>query len=97
VMLKDDYRRKDIPRLVSHWLDVQEYHRIMFICNQPQYASLPPGQIMPALADRGSTSVSRIFLPVLHADGQAHWRGRWRQPQELRALPRLRAPGPNQL
>ena len=44
-------RRKGSPRLVSHRLSEEERQRILLTCNQPEYASLPPGQIVPALAD----------------------------------------------
>ena len=45
--------RKGIPRNVSHRLTEEERQRILLTCNQPEYASLPPGQIVPVLADRG--------------------------------------------
>ena len=70
----------------------------MLTCNQLQYASLPPGQIVPALADQklfiGSES---SFYRVLHQAGQCHRRGRARLPQEPRSVPRLRADRPNTL
>ena len=46
-------RRKGAPRLVSHRLSEEERQRIVLTCNQAEYASLPPGQIVPALADQG--------------------------------------------
>ena len=46
-------RRKGSPRLVSHKLSEEERQRILLTCNQAEYASLPPGQIVPALADQG--------------------------------------------
>ena len=91
-------RRKESPRLVSHRLSEEERQRILLTCNQPEYASLPPGQIVPALADQGLYIGSESsFYRVLHAHGQVHRRGRARPPQEPRAVPRLRAIAPNQL
>jgi transposase InsO family protein len=91
-------RRKGSPRLVSHRLTEEERQRILLTCNQPEFAPLPPGQIVPALADRGVYIGSeRSFYRVLHAHGQAHRRGRARPPQEPRPVPRLEARGPNQL
>jgi len=91
-------RRKGSPRLVSHRLSEEERQRILLTCNQPEYASLPPGQIVPALADQGLYIGSESsFYRVLHAHGQVHRRGRARPPQEPRAVPRLRAIAPNQL
>jgi hypothetical protein len=46
-------RREGSPRLVSHKLSEEERQRILLTCNQAEYASLPPGQIVPALADQG--------------------------------------------
>jgi len=91
-------RRKGSHRLVSQKLSEEERQRILLTCNQPQYASLPPGQIVPALADQklfiGSES---SFYRVLHQAGQCYRRGRARLPQEPRSVPRLRADGPNQV
>ena len=91
-------RRKGSHRLVSHRLSDEERQRILLTCNQPEFAALPPGQIVPVLADRGLYIGSeRSFYRVLHAHGQAHRRGRARPPQEPRTVPRLRADGPNQV
>jgi putative transposase len=91
-------RRKGSPRLVSHRLTDEERQRILLTCNEPEFAALPPGQIVPILADRGLYIGSeRSFYRVLHAHGQAHRRGRSRPPQEPRPVPRLEARGPNEL
>lgn len=91
-------RRKGSQRRVAHRLSDEERQRILLTCNQPEYSSLPPGQIVPVLADRGLFIGSeRSFYRVLHAHGQAHRRGRARLPQEPRPVPRLRADGPNQV
>ena len=90
--------RKGSDRLVSHRLTDEERQRILLTCNQPEFAALPPGQIVPILADRGIYIGSeRSFYRVLHAHGQAHRRGRARPPQEPRPVPRLEARGPNQV
>ena len=46
-------RRKGSSRHVSHRLSVEECQRILLTCNEPKYASHPPGQIVPDLADQG--------------------------------------------
>jgi transposase InsO family protein len=91
-------RRKGSPRLVSHRLSEEERQRILHTCNQPEYASLPPGQIVPALADQGLYigSESSCYR-ILHEAGQCQRRGRARSPREPRPVPRLRADGPNQV
>jgi transposase InsO family protein len=91
-------RRKGSPRQVAHRLSEEERQRILLTCNQPEYASLPPGQIVPSLADQGLFIGSESsFYRVLHQAGQCHRRGRARLPQEPRSVPRLRADGPNQV
>jgi transposase InsO family protein len=91
-------RRKGSHRLVSHKLSEEERQRILLTCNQAEYASLPPGQIVPALADQGLYIGSESsFYRVLRDHGQVHRRGRARPPQEPRAVPRLRAAGANQV
>ena len=91
-------RRKGSPRDVAHRLSEEERQRILLTCNQPEYASLPPGQIVPALADQGLYIGSESsFYRVLHQAGQCHRRGRARLPQEPRSVPRLQAESPNAL
>ncbi|MGB7565980.1 MAG: hypothetical protein WBM08_14670 [Prochlorococcaceae cyanobacterium] len=47
-------RPRGSSRLVVHRLSERECQPILLTCNQPEYASLPPGQmIVPALADQG--------------------------------------------
>ena len=90
--------RKGSHRLVSHRLTDEERQRILLTCNQPEFAALPPGLIVPILADRGLyIGPERSFYRVLHDHGQAHRRGRARPPQEPRPVPRLQARGPNQV
>jgi putative transposase len=91
-------RRKGSPCLITPMLTEEERQRILLTCNQAEYASLPPGQIVPALADQGLYIGSESsFYRVLHAHGQVHRRGRARPPQEPRAVLRLRAAGANQV
>lgn len=89
-------RRKGSHRHVAHRLSEDEPQRILLTCNEPEFAVLPPDPIMRLLVDRGVYIGSeRSFCQVLHAHVQAHRRGRARPPQESRAVPRLRAAGPN--
>ena len=53
---------------VAHRLSGEERQRVLLTRNQPQFAALPPGQIVPILADRGLYIGSeRSFYRVLHA------------------------------
>ena len=76
-------RRKGSDRHVAHRLSEEERQRILLTCNQPQYAVLPPGQIVPALADQGlynsygeagGYGSESSFYRVLHQAGQCHRR-----------------------
>jgi transposase InsO family protein len=70
----------------------------MLTCYQPEYASLAPGKIVPALADHGHYIGSESsFYRVLHQAGQCQRRGRARPPQAPRTVPRLRVDGSNQV
>ena len=91
-------RRKGSYRHVAHRLSEEERQQILLTCNEPEIAALLPGQIVPALADRGLYIGSeRSFYRVLHAHGQVHRRGRERPPQEPRPVPLLRAADPNEV
>ncbi len=75
-------RRKGSHRHIAHRLREEKRQRILLTCNEPEFAALPPGQIVPVLADRGLYIGSeRSFYRVLHAHGQAHRRGRARPPR----------------
>jgi putative transposase len=56
-----------------------ETREILTLCNQPEYASLPPSQIVPKLADQGIYVASESsFYRVLRSHDQLHHRGRTR-------------------
>jgi len=81
---------------VAYRLSEEERQRIMLTSNEPEFAALPPGQIVPVLAILGLYIGSeRSFNRVLHAYGQASRWSRARPPQEPRPVPRLRASGLN--
>lgn len=58
-------------------LSIAERERIVAVCNEPEYQSLPPTQIVPRLADQGEYigSESSIYR-VLRDVEQVHRRGR---------------------
>jgi hypothetical protein len=88
-------RHKGRHRQVSNRLIDEERQRILLICNQREFSALPPGQIVPALANRGLyVGSERSFYRVLHANGQSQRRGRARPPQEPRPVPRLKPEDP---
>ena len=58
-------------------LSGEECATILSLCNSTEFASLPPSQIVPKLADQGRYLASESsFYRILRADGQQHHRGR---------------------
>lgn len=69
----------------GHALSDAEREEVLAICNRPEFADLPPGQIVPRLADRGEYLASEsTFYRVLRAAGQQHHRGRANAPTKPR-------------
>ena len=79
-------------------LSETERAAIINTCNQPEYASLPPSQIVPKLADSGCYIASESsFYRVLKEFNQIQHRGR-SQEKKKRPAPRgFSATGPNQV
>ena len=58
-------------------LSETERTHILAVCNQPEYSSLPPSQIVPRLADEGQYLASEsTFYRLLQEAGQQNHRGR---------------------
>ncbi|PRW83107.1 IS3 family transposase, partial [Pseudomonas fragi] len=59
-----------------------ERQTIVTLCNSPEYAHLPPSQIVPRLADQGRYVASEAtFYRVLRSAGQQQHRGRSQRPR----------------
>lgn len=82
----------------SNKLNEQERQAIIDIANEPEYASLPPSQIVPILLDKniylGSES---SFYRVLKASQQLNHRGRSQAPKKMHKPTSFTATGPNQV
>ncbi|ENM3802571.1 transposase family protein [Vibrio cholerae] len=79
-------------------LSPQERNAIIEVCNRPEYASLPPTQIVPTLLDNGEYIASESsYYRVLKAEGQLHTRGRQRSRQRQAKPTSYTATGPNQV
>jgi len=64
------------PSIASHRLTEAEEQAILTVCNLPEYASLPPGQVVPRLADNGVYIASESsFYRVLEKHEQNNRRG----------------------
>jgi putative transposase len=58
-----------------------ERKAVLDVCNSKGFATLPPSQIVPKLADQGQYLASESsFYRILRADGQQQHRGRTKQP-----------------
>jgi len=65
----------------AHAFRAEQRQEVLEVCNQPEHAALPPGQIVPRLADQGRYVASESpFYGILHAEGQQHHRGRSKKP-----------------
>ena len=75
-------QRPRVPRPEpANKLSAEERAAVLDICNSEAFASLPPSQIVPKLADQGRCLASESsFYRMLRAEGQQHHRGRARPP-----------------
>jgi putative transposase len=78
-------------------LSDEERKAILIVANSEEFASLPPSQIVPTLADRGiyMGSESTVYR-ILKADEQQHHRGRAKKPS-TRVVTSHCAKGPNEV
>jgi putative transposase len=75
----------------------EERNQIVDIANSPEYRDLSPGQIVPALADKGVYIASESsFYRVLAEEGQNNHRGP-SKPRKRHKPKELKATGPNQV
>lgn len=79
-------------------LSQEERQRILETCNRKEYRSLPPSQIVPALADRAIYIASEAsFYRVLREADQLHHRGKAQAPRKVNKPKGYKATGPNQV
>jgi putative transposase len=84
-------------RTPANRLSDAERAEILAVANAPEFAHLPPSQIVPMLADQGRWVASEsTFYRVLREADQLKHRGRSRAPAHKRPQP-LQATAPNQL
>jgi putative transposase len=80
----EDQRPTAVRPKPANKLTQAEEKQILTVCNQPEYASLPPAQIVPRLADIGVYLASEsTFYRVLRRHGQVHYCGRSRAPVSI--------------
>ena len=82
--VKADKRSEALRPEPSNKLNQEERQAILDICNEPEYASLPPSQIVPILLEKsiylGSES---SYYRVLNEENQLHHRGRSQAPKKV--------------
>ena len=79
--VKGDARPQAARPQPANKLSEQERRQILDVCNQEEYSSLPPSQIVPKLADKGMYIASEAsFYRVLKEADQLHHRGRAQAP-----------------
>jgi len=90
--------RTTVNKLPSNKLAESERAAILAVCNSAPYASLPPSQIVPRLADEQVYLASEsIFYRVLKAAAQGHRRGRAQATRKSPTPTSHCASGPNQV
>jgi transposase InsO family protein len=96
--LKADGRQQaGQQRAPANKLSEDERRQILAIANAPEFAHLPPSQIVPILADRGRYLASESsFYRVLREANQLAHRGKTKAPRHHRPAP-LQASAANQL
>nr|WP_235424866.1 IS3 family transposase [Vibrio vulnificus] len=96
--IRTDKRPTCVRPVPANKLSPQERNAIIEVCNRPEYASLPPTQIVPTLLDNGEYIASESsYYRVLKAEGQLHTRGRQRSRQRQAKPTSYTATGPNQV
>jgi len=79
-------------------LKPEERQQILETCNESEYQSLPPSQIVPALADKAIYIASESsFYRVLKEADQDHRRGRVQAPRRVTKPEAFKAVGPNEV
>lgn len=90
--------RREMKRAPGNKLSEEEREEIVAVCNRPENASLPPSQIVPALADTGEYIASEsTFYRVLRDEKQVQHRGRAMAPRTVEKPAAHSASGPNEL
>jgi putative transposase len=94
----EDRRPARCRPVPPHALSAEERDEVVAVCNRPEYASLPPGQIVPKLADEGLYVASEsTFYRVLKSEGQVSHRGRAKAPRAPKPPVTHSASGPRQV
>lgn len=93
--IREDRRPSAERPTPANKLSEEERDEIVATCNAPEFASLPPSQIVPRLADQGRYIASESSMyRILRERGQNHRRGRARPPSRSKPPASFQANGP---
>jgi hypothetical protein len=96
-MIAADARTTSVRPTPGNKLSEAEREQMLAVANSEEFASLPPSQIVPTLADRDCYLASESsFYRVLKQASQQHHRGRAKKPSQRVATSHC-ASGPNQV
>lgn len=96
--IKTDRRPQALRPAPTNKLTAQEREKIVEICNQVEYRSLPPSQIVPTLADKDIYIASEAsFYRVLKEVNQSQHRGKAQIPRKVSKPKSYKATAPNQV
>ncbi len=95
--VKSDGRPAACRPVPRNRLSQEERKQVLTVVNEPRFASLPPAQIVPKLADEGIYLASESsFYRILREADQLQHRGQAKAP-DCRPVPRQCAKAPNEL
>ena len=97
--IRCDGRPDAIRPAPANKLTSAEYQEIVDTMHRPEFASLPPGQVVPALADQEWRYIASesTFYRTLRARGEQHHRGRASAPRPPGPPSTHVAHGPNEV
>ncbi|WP_080266779.1 IS3 family transposase, partial [Vibrio parahaemolyticus] len=96
--VQEDQRPLAVRQEPANKLTEKERLTILDVCNAPEYASLPPTQIVPTLLDKGIYLGSEsTFYSTLRKEGQVEQRGRQRARKKVARPSRYTATAPKQV
>jgi len=83
--LEDQRQAAASQRTPANKMTAEERGKIISTCNQPEYKSLPPSQIVPILADQGVYLGSEsTYYRLLREAGQVNRRGKAKPPNKVK-------------
>lgn len=83
--IRSDKRSESLRPTPPNKLSEAEVAEILTVCSRPEFASLPPSQIVPILADESIYLASEsTFYRILKAHQQLTHRGRSKKPQRVK-------------